>query len=124
MNDPKKAAIGSYSTEKRTLVEDGTHFKGSLTSSCPIVVQGSVEGTLEAPSVTVSSTGSVSGMATASVLKSSGRIAGEFDVETAHVSGTVAKDTIISANSLDLQVSTDKGKLELTFGEQRSDRRS
>jgi cytoskeletal protein CcmA (bactofilin family) len=29
---------------KKTLVEEGTQFKGSLTSSCPVVVRGRVEG--------------------------------------------------------------------------------
>ena len=29
---------------KRTLVEEGTQFKGSLSSSCPIVVKGKIDG--------------------------------------------------------------------------------
>ena len=33
-----------------TLVEDGTEFKGALTSKCPIVVRGRVEGEIETPS--------------------------------------------------------------------------
>jgi hypothetical protein len=34
MNDLKNPAA----TEKRTLVEEGTTFKGSLTSTCPLLV--------------------------------------------------------------------------------------
>ena len=48
-------------TAKRTLVEEGTTFKGSLTSSCPVLVKGAIEGDLTTPSLTVASSGSVSG---------------------------------------------------------------
>ena len=39
MNDLKNSgAVGAAATtEKRTLVEEGTTFKGSLTSTCPIL---------------------------------------------------------------------------------------
>ena len=59
MNDPKNPTVGAATTEKRTLVEEGTRFKGSLTSTCPILVQGAVEGDVDGPAVTVSSTGLV-----------------------------------------------------------------
>jgi hypothetical protein len=119
MNDPKspQAPGSSPSIVKRTLVEDGTRFKGSLTSTCPIVVQGSIEGNVEGPSLTVSATGSVSGTITTGDLKSSGRLSGEFDVDTAQLAGSVASDTVIRAASLDLKLSVDDGKkLQLTFG--------
>jgi len=32
----------SSATEKRTLVEEGTSFKGSMTSTCPVLVKGGV----------------------------------------------------------------------------------
>ena len=57
MNDSKNPGA----TEKRTLVEEGTTFKGSLTSTCPILVKGGISGDLEAPSLTVATTGTVSG---------------------------------------------------------------
>ena len=41
-------------SEKRTLVEEGTELKGSLTSSCPVLVRGRIEGDVKAPSLTVS----------------------------------------------------------------------
>ena len=34
---------------KRTLVEEGTQFKGTLSSSCPIVVKGRIDGDISAP---------------------------------------------------------------------------
>jgi cytoskeletal protein CcmA (bactofilin family) len=118
MNDPKAPAPppSSPTLQKRTLVEDGTKFKGSLTSTCPIVVQGSIEGNIEGPSLTVSATGAVSGTITTGDLKSAGRISGEFDVDTAQLAGSVASDTVIRAASLDLKLAVDGGKLQLTFG--------
>lgn len=114
MNTPPKPA--SPTTEKRTLVEEGTAFKGSLTSSCPIVVQGSIEGDIEGPSVTVSATGAVSGTVVAESLKSSGKIAGDFDVDSAQLEGRVEKDTTIRTNSLDAKLTATTGKLQITFG--------
>ena len=60
MADPKN---NEANAEKRTLVEDGTQFKGSLTSTCPIVVKGRIDGEVEAPSLVVSTTGAVHGRA-------------------------------------------------------------
>lgn len=114
MNDPK--IPNASSTQKRTLIEEGTRFKGSLSSTCPIVVQGSVEGDVDGPAVTVSATGTVSGVVVAGTLKSEGRIAGDFDVESAQLAGTVEKDTVIRANSLDLKLTVTTGKAQLTFG--------
>jgi cytoskeletal protein CcmA (bactofilin family) len=121
MNDPKNpnAAAAAAATQKRTLIEDGTRFKGSLSSTCPIVVQGSVEGDVDGPALTVSTTGSVSGVVVTGMLKSDGRIAGDFDVETAQLAGTVEKDTVIKANSLDLKLAVTTGKAQLTFGSPR-----
>ena len=79
MNDLKNP-VGS-ATEKRTLVEEGTTFKGSLTSTCPILVKGGIDGDLEAPSLTVAATGTVSGKVKAGELKSEGELSGEFDVD-------------------------------------------
>ena len=115
MNDPKNPP-GAATTEKRTLVEEGTRFKGSLTSTCAILVQGSIEGDVEGPSLTVSATGAVSGKIAAGALKSDGKIAGDFDVDTAQLAGTIENNTVVRANSLDLKVTVPTGKLQLTFG--------
>lgn len=114
MNDPKKTAGSTH--EKRTLVEEGTHFKGSLTSTCPIVVQGAVEGDLTGPSLTVSATGAVSGKVEAGELTTAGRIAGEFDVDAATIAGSVEHNTVVRAASLDLKLEVTRGKVQLSFG--------
>jgi cytoskeletal protein CcmA (bactofilin family) len=113
MNDPKNATAA-----KRTLVEEGTKLKGSLTSSCAIVVQGTVEGDVEGPSVSVSPTGALSGTIIAAELMSAGKISGDFDVDSARVEGAVESDTVIHAASLDLKLTAASGKkLQLSFGQ-------
>lgn len=113
MNDPSASANG-----KRTLVEEGTSFKGSLTSTCPVVVHGSLDGDVESPAMTVSATGSVSGIVVSATLQSAGKIAGDFDVEKATVSGVVVKSTVIRAQTMDFKLASasEGAKLELKFG--------
>lgn len=108
--------LGS-ATEKRTLVEEGTTFKGSLSSTCPIFVKGGVEGDIQAPSLTVATTGTVSGKVKAGELKSEGSIAGEFDVEKVQLSGSVKDNTIIRAKSLEVKLSLPSSKMQVVFGE-------
>ena len=108
--------IGS-ATEKRTLVEEGTTFKGSLSSTCPIFVKGGVEGDIQAPSLTVASTGTVSGKVKAGELKSEGSIAGDFDVEKVQLSGSVKDNTVIKAKSLEVKLTTSASKMQVVFGE-------
>lgn len=104
-------------TEKRTLVEEGTTFKGSMTSTCPVLVKGGIEGDVQAPSLTVAGSGTVSGKVKAGELKSEGSLAGEFDVEKIQLSGSVKDNTIIRAKSLEVKLSTATGKMQVVFGE-------
>ncbi|MFO0736282.1 MAG: polymer-forming cytoskeletal protein [Labilithrix sp.] len=104
-------------TEKRTLVEEGTTFKGSMTSTCPVLVKGGIEGDMQAPSLTVAGSGTVSGKVKAGELKSEGSLAGEFDVEKIQLSGSVKDNTIIRAKSLEVKLSSAGGKMQVVFGE-------
>jgi cytoskeletal protein CcmA (bactofilin family) len=108
--------IGS-ATEKRTLVEEGTTFKGSLSSTCPIFVKGGVEGDIQAPSLTVATSGTVSGKVKAGELKSDGAIAGEFDVDKVQLSGSVKDNTVIKAKSLEVKLTVSNAKMQVVFGE-------
>ena len=118
MNDLKNAgAIGAATTEKRTLVEEGTTFKGSLTSTCPILVKGTINGDLEAPSLTVAATGSVSGKVKAGELKSEGELSGEFDVDKVVLSGSVKDNTVIRAKALEVKLAVTGSKMQVVFGE-------
>jgi cytoskeletal protein CcmA (bactofilin family) len=117
VQSPRADALSVTSTQT-TLVEDGTKIKGSLSSTVPVLVHGIIEGDLESPAVTVSATGSVSGMVLTKALSSVGKIAGEFDVDRATVAGSVAVKTVVRAQEMDFKLDAkDAGKkIELRFG--------
>ncbi len=105
------------SNGRKTLVEEGTQFKGSLTSDCPIEVKGRVEGDLTAPALSVSTSGAVHGKVKVGEMKSQGELAGEFDADVVQLSGTVKDNTVIRAKSLEVKLTPDKGKMQVIFGE-------
>ncbi len=102
---------------KQTLIEDDTEFKGKLSSKCPVVVKGSVEGEIAGPSLHVSATGTVVGQVKVTELRSEGTIGGEFDADTIHLAGTVKNNTVIKARSLEVRITPQTGRLQVTFGE-------
>jgi cytoskeletal protein CcmA (bactofilin family) len=102
---------------RKTLVEEGTHFKGSLSSDCPIEVKGRVEGDLTAPALAVSASGAVHGKVKVGEMKSQGELAGEFDADVVQLSGTVKDSTIIRAKSLEVKLVPANGKMQVIFGE-------
>ena len=104
-------------TQRLTVVEEGTEFKGTLTSSCPIDVRGRVEGELKTPVLTVSATGAVHGRANVGEVCSQGEISGEFDAEKIELSGVVRDNTVIRARSLDVKLGAQRGKIQIVFGE-------
>jgi len=108
---------GDVSDDKKTLVEEGTHFKGAFSSSCPALVKGKIEGDITAPSLTVSSTGSIHGKVTAGKIQSEGELSGEFDADAVQLSGVVKDKTVVRAKSLDIKLSSSRGKTQLVFGE-------
>jgi len=102
---------------KRTLIEEGTELKGTLTSTCPIVVMGRVEGEMTGPSVEVTESGILCGKAKVTSLTSRGELAGEFDAETVELSGKVRAKTLIRAQSLEVSLKRDGGRIEMVFGD-------
>ena len=105
------------SDTKKTLIDEGTEFKGTLTSSSAIVVMGRVEGQMTGPSVEVTETGVLSGKAKVTELRSRGELAGEFDAEIVELSGRVRDKTIIRAKSLEISLQRSEGRIEMVFGE-------
>ncbi len=103
-----------------TVVEEGTEFKGAMTSSCPVVVRGRVSGELASPTLTVAPSGAVAGKLRVGTLVSSGEVSGEVDAEHATLSGRVADHTVLRARTLEIKLASE-GKLSLTFGEARLD---
>jgi cytoskeletal protein CcmA (bactofilin family) len=101
---------------KHTVVEEGTEIEGAVRSKVPVTVSGAVKGELAAPSLTVSSSGAVRGQVKVTQLRSEGEIAGQIDAESVQLSGKVSDNTAIRASSLEVKLSQDAGKLNVTFG--------
>ncbi len=114
MSDTKSVPAAG---ERKTLVEEGTQFKGSLTSNCPVIVRGCVEGDVQAPSLVVSATGAVHGKVKVDEMRSQGELAGEFDADLVQLSGTVKDSTVIRAKSLEVKLSPASGKMQVVFGD-------
>ncbi len=115
MSDPK--SLVPAAGERKTLVEEGTQFKGSLSSNCPVIVRGQVEGDVAAPSLSVSTSGSVRGKVKVQELRSQGEIAGEFDAELVQLSGSVKDNTVVRAKSLEVKLTPGNGKMQVIFGD-------
>jgi cytoskeletal protein CcmA (bactofilin family) len=109
--------MSNPNSEKKTLVEEGTEFKGSLASQCPIEVKGTIEGEVTAPVLTIRATGAVRGKVKASEIDSEGEIAGEFDATEVRLSGTVKDNTVIRAKSLEVKLAASAGKMQVMFGD-------
>jgi hypothetical protein len=109
--------VESKSLSKQTVVEDGTELRGKLTSSCPVVINGLVDGELNAPEVTIATSGTVSGAIKAKRIRSQGTLSGSVEANDVFVSGTVKSNTTIVAKSLEVRLSPERGKLQVTFGE-------
>jgi cytoskeletal protein CcmA (bactofilin family) len=103
--------------EKQTLVEEGTEFSGTLKSKCKVVVRGSVDGDLVAPAVDVAEGGAVTGNVRAESVQSAGVLAGQVDADDIRLAGEVRSNTVIKAKSLEVKLSSQEGKLEVTFGD-------
>jgi cytoskeletal protein CcmA (bactofilin family) len=103
-------------TPKQTLVEAGTEFTGTLQSSCPVVVNGKLDGHINAPTLNITSTGAVQGTIRAKTLRSSGTLAGNIDAGEVYVSGVVRSKTVIRARRLEFKIGSPKGDLHVTFG--------
>jgi cytoskeletal protein CcmA (bactofilin family) len=112
MSDPKNGAV-----ERKTLVDEGTQLKGSLSSDCPIEVKGRVEGDVAAPSLVVSATGAMRGRVKVAELRSEGELAGDFDADTVQLSGTVKDNTVIRAKSLEVKYTPAEFKMQVIFGD-------
>jgi len=103
--------------ERTTLVEEETHLKGSLSSKCPIVVRGKVEGDLTAPLLSVSSTGAVHGVIKVLEIVSEGELSGEVEADIVRLSGVVKDKTVVRAKSLEVKLAPADSRMQVIFGE-------
>lgn len=104
-------------SDRKTLVEEGTQFKGSLSSNCPIEVKGRIEGDVTAPALSVALGGAVHGKVKVGEIRSQGELAGEFDADTVVLSGTIKDNTVIRAKSLEVKLASANSKMQVIFGE-------
>jgi cytoskeletal protein CcmA (bactofilin family) len=102
--------------EKRTVIEDGTEFDGSLSSRCAITLSGKLKGKLQAPALTVTSVGSVEGQVKVAKLVSSGEVSGHIEAETVELSGRVGDRTVIRAHTLEVKLDSPSDGLQVAFG--------
>lgn len=102
---------------KQTLIEEGTDFKGSFSSDCPIIVKGKISGDISGPSLTVSSTGAVAGSVKVKEMRSEGEISGEYEADIVQLSGKIKDKTVIRAKSLEVKLASETGRVEVVFGE-------
>ena len=105
------------SDTKKTLIEEGTELKGTLTSTCPIVVMGRVDGELTGPSVEVTESGTLCGKAKVTELRSRGELAGEFDAQVIELAGRVRDKTLIRAQAMEISLKRTDGRIEMVFGD-------
>jgi cytoskeletal protein CcmA (bactofilin family) len=108
---------GNVSRQKRTVVEEGSHFKGVLVSRCPIDVRGHIEGELVTPSLSVGKTGAVHGSVKVGSMRSEGELSGEFDANRADLAGVIKDNTVIRARSVEVKLASSKGKMQVVFTE-------
>jgi cytoskeletal protein CcmA (bactofilin family) len=104
-------------TPKQTVVEEGTEFKGTLKSSCAVVINGTVDGEMDAPEITVSRSGSVAGSLRATRLRSQGTLSGKVEATDVFLSGVVRSNTSIKAKRLEVKLGSDQAQIEVSFGE-------
>jgi cytoskeletal protein CcmA (bactofilin family) len=113
----KMTMLSETKTVRQTLVEEGTEFKGVLKSSCPVVVNGTIDGEVDAPLLSIARTGSVLGVIRAKTLRSQGTLSGKVDAGDVFVSGAVRSKTFIKASRLEMKIGpSGDGQLEVTFG--------
>jgi cytoskeletal protein CcmA (bactofilin family) len=102
----------------RSVVDQGTTFKGAITSSSTVVVLGVLEGEVTGPAVEVEAGGVVVGKLKVGELRSRGELAGEFDADDVELSGRVRDGTVIRAKALLVAPAAGAGpEAQATFGE-------
>ena len=104
------------SDKKQTVIEEGTEFDGSISSSCDILLSGRLKGELLAPALTITSSGSVQGCVKVDRLVSHGEISGEIEAESVELSGKVNDQTVINAETLEVKLSQPQQGIQITFG--------
>jgi hypothetical protein len=108
---------GQQGGDRRTSIDDGTRFKGTISSQHPVVVRGTVEGEVTAPALEVTETGVVTGRLRVSELRSRGEIAGEIDADEMQLAGRIRDKTILRAKLIEVRLEPAGTPGSLAFGD-------
>jgi cytoskeletal protein CcmA (bactofilin family) len=101
----------------QSIIAQGTSCNGTLSSECPLLVSGVVDGELNAPYLEITESGSVNGKVKVEELRSSGEISGDIEAGTMQLSGKVLDNTSIRAQALEVKLSGQASEeLHLVFG--------
>jgi cytoskeletal protein CcmA (bactofilin family) len=111
------STLAGSRAEPTTIVAEGTDFTGDFTSSCPIIVNGKIDGNVKAPAVTVTHSGQVHGSVEAKTIACKGSVSGVLEADTIELSGAIARNTVIRAQRLKLNIESTSGRIELAFGQ-------
>src|SRR5688572_12737749 len=120
MGDKKANGRGG---DKKTIIEEGTEFKGTLSASCPILARGRIDGEISGPALEVTDTGVVAVQVKVTELRSRGELAGRFEADEVMLSGRVRDATVIVAKALEVTparagaVAVELDDCELQIGE-------
>jgi cytoskeletal protein CcmA (bactofilin family) len=101
---------------RKTVIENGTEFDGTIKSERPIVLSGSLKGQVTAPSLDVLPSGVVKGTVKVSQFFCKGEVGGEVMAEAVELSGRVCDATVIKAKTLDVKLAQSEGGVEVSFG--------
>lgn len=94
------------SDQKKTIIEDGTTFTGTLSATGPVLARGHIDGGVSGPALEVTETGVVSGKIKVTELRSRGELGGRFEAENVILSGRIRDETLIVASSLEVASSS------------------
>jgi cytoskeletal protein CcmA (bactofilin family) len=109
-------ATGETQAIKQTLVEAGTVLEGTLKSSYPVVVNGTIDGEIDAPTLSIGSSGVIVGVIRSTTLRSQGTVSGRIDAGEVFLSGIIVERTVVKARRLELKLaSSEKGLVNVTF---------
>jgi cytoskeletal protein CcmA (bactofilin family) len=103
--------------EPTTIIEEGTLFRGEFTSRGPVLVNGRLEGDVKAPAVTVTTSGALHGKVEAKTISCRGSVSGVLEADAIELTGAIARDTIVRAQRLNLDVESTSGRIELAFNQ-------
>ncbi|MBK8013020.1 MAG: polymer-forming cytoskeletal protein [Deltaproteobacteria bacterium] len=113
----KENSPSEVSGERSTIIEEGTVLQGRLSSTCGLLIRGSVDGEIDAPVVDVAISGRLTGTACVGDLRSEGHISGDFEAENVVLAGRVGDKTKIRARTLEARLRSEGAPLEVSFGE-------